>query len=151
MVSVDKLLEKPCYVIDFLPQPVPKNSGGQFFRIENYLLNHSEQYGIAGRFTRILLKIMCYYPVAVHWGEWIEQPSPEQISDIVRAIIEDHSGYMDMLFPTADALLQFEWDCLHISVYNPDAGMRSLFEKIAASEGMFWRKAQPEIMEEEPL
>ena len=53
----------------------------------------------------------------------------------------DLAGNMNMVFTSKDALLQFGWDCLNISIYNPDEEMRILFEKIAASEGMFWRKA----------
>ena len=43
-------------------------------------------------------------------------------------------------FTSKDALLQFGWDCLNISIYNPDEEMCMLFEKIATSEEMFWRK-----------
>lgn len=32
------LLERQCYVIDFLPRQVSKDADGQFFKIENYLL-----------------------------------------------------------------------------------------------------------------
>ena len=83
---------------------------------------------------------MCYYPVSVYWGEWIEQPSPEQVAEIIDTIMENHSGDMNMLFTSKDALLQFGRDCLNISIYNPDEEMCRLFEKIATSEGMFWRK-----------
>ena len=142
MQMVDRLLETPCYIIDFLPQQVSKNCGGQFFKVETYLLNNYERYGLRDRFIRILLKVMCYYPVSVHWGEWIEQPAPEQIANIVDTIMENHSGDMNMVFSSKDALLQFGWDCLNISIYNPDDEMRVLLEQIAASEGMFWRKAE---------
>lgn len=142
MQIVDRLLETPCYIIDFLPQQVPKDCGGQFFKVENYLLNHYERYGFRDRFTRILLKVMCYYPVSVQWGEWIEQPAPEQVAEIIDTIMENHSGDMNMLFTNKDAFIQFGWDCLNISIYNPDDEMRVLLEQIATSEGMFWRKAE---------
>ena len=48
---------------------------------------------------------------------------------------------MDMLFLEKDTLLQFEWDCMNLSIYNPDEEMRELLEQIAWSEGMFFRKA----------
>lgn len=43
----------------------------------------------------------------------------------------------NMLFPDKNALLQFEWDCMNLSFYNPDEEMRELLEQIARSEGMF--------------
>ncbi len=97
MDIIDKLLETPCYIMDFLPKQVPMNCGGQFFEVETYLLNHYDYCGLRDRFVGVILKAMCYYPVSVHWGKWIEQPTPE---------------------------------------------MCMLFEKIAASEGLFWRKSE---------
>ena len=140
MQIVDRLLETPCYIIDFLPQQVPKDCGGQYFKVENYFLNHYDRYGLKGRLISIILRIMCYYPVSVYWGEWIEQPSPEQVAEIIDTIMENHSGDMNMLFTSKDALLQLGWDCLNISIYNPDEEMCVLFEQLATSEGMFWRK-----------
>ena len=140
MSDINRLLEKPCYIIDFLPRQVQKDCGGQFFKVENYFLNHYDLYGLRDRFIRTILKAMCYYPVSVYWGEWIEQPSPEQVAEIIDTIMENHSVDMNMLFTSKDALLQLGWDCLNISIYNPDEEMCMLFEKIATSEGMFWRK-----------
>ena len=142
MQTVDKLLEKPCYIIDFLPRQVPKDCGGQFFEVESYFLNHAECYGLRDRFIRIILKIMCYYPVSVHWREWTEQPTPGQVVEIMDTIFEKHSGDMNMLITSKDVLIQFGSDCLNISIYNPNEEMSELLEKIAASEGMFWRKAE---------
>ena len=139
MYVVDKLLEKPCYILDFLPRQVPKDCGGQFFKVETYLLNHYERYGLRDRFIRVILKLMCYYRVSMHWGNWIDQPTPEQVAEIMDKIMHNHSGWMDMLFPEQDALLQFEWDCMHLSVYNPDEDLCALLEQIAWSEGLFFR------------
>ena len=141
MQKVERLLEKPCYIIDFLPYQVPKACGEQFFKVENYLLNHYDRYGFRDCFIRIVLKIMCYYPVSVLWGKWIDQPEPEQAAEIIDTIMKNHSGDMNMLFTNNDVLLQFGWDCLHISIYNPDEEMCVLLEKLAISEGMFWRKS----------
>lgn len=142
MNLVDQLLEKPCYIIDFLPQKVKENCNGQFFEVENYLLNHYDRFGIRDRIICTLLKMMCYYPVSVLWGEWIENPKPEQVVYIIDTIMKKQSGELNVIFTNKDALLQFDWDCLNISIYNPDAEMKILFEKIASSEGMFWRKAE---------
>lgn len=127
--------------MDFLPQQVPKNSGGQFFKVEDYFLAHDECYGFKDRLIRAVLKVMCYYPVSLYWEKWIEQPTPEQVAEIVDTMVENQSGDITMVFTGKDTLLQFEWDCLNISFYNPDREMCELFDKIAASEGLFWRKA----------
>ena len=37
---------------------------------------------------------------------------------------------------------EYKHQCLVYYVYNPNGEMKILFEKIASSEGMFWRKAE---------
>lgn len=105
METVDRLLETQCYIIDFLPRQVPKDCGGQFFEVESYFLNHAECYGLRDRFIRIILKTMCYYPVSVYWGEWLEQPTPEQVVEIMDIIFAKHSGDMNMLLTSKDVLI----------------------------------------------
>ena len=35
-LGIDEILEKPCWVIDILPERVPEDSEGQYFTIEKY-------------------------------------------------------------------------------------------------------------------
>ena len=76
---------------------------------------------------------------SIYQNGWIEEPSPEQMVEMIDSIIEEHSCDMNIMIK--DTLIQFGGDCLHMSVYNPDEEMCVLFEEIAISEGMFWRKA----------
>lgn len=45
--KVDELLEKSCYVIDFLPEQVKPDTGGQYFDIEYYLLNSEKHFSLS--------------------------------------------------------------------------------------------------------
>lgn len=126
--------------MDYLPWQVPRDCGGQVFEIENYLLRNNESHGLKNKFLNIILKLMCYYRVSIHCDEWIEQPAPEQVAEIIEKIMNNHSGWINLLFSEKEALLQFEWDCMYLSFYNPDEEMRKLLEQIAWSEGMFFRK-----------
>lgn len=139
MENIDKLLEAPCYVVDFLPKQVSKDAGGHFFEVENYLLSHHVWYGLRDRFVRFVLKVMCYYPILIYQDGWVGNTTPEQMVEMMDFIMEEQSCDMNIMIK--DTLMQFGWDCLHMSVYNPDEEMCVLFEKIANSEGMFWRKA----------
>ena len=139
MENIDKLLEAPCYVVDFLPKRVSKETNGQFFEVENYLLNHHEWYGLRDRFVRFILKVMCYYPISIYQDGWVGDPTPEQMVEMIDFIMEEHSCDMNIMIK--DTLIQFGWDCLHMSVYNPDEEICELFEQIAVSEGLFLRKA----------
>ena len=42
---INELLETQCYIIDLLPEQVPADSKGQFFKVEGYFLKEFEQYG----------------------------------------------------------------------------------------------------------
>ena len=140
--KIDQLLEKACYIIDFLPQTISKSSKGQFFEVEYFLLNSDKHYGIRDKFVNIILKLMCYFHVSVLWGGLIDYPKPEVIEQAVTEIMDNHSGTLNVLFPEENALLVFDWDCLNLSVYNPTESMKSLMEKIALSEGLFWRESE---------
>lgn len=140
---IDRLLLKPCYVIDVLPKRVPISSKGQFYEVEHYLLNNFEEYGLHNRYTGIILKLMCYYETSVYWdGNWLDTPAPERIADAVNKIMNHHFGTLDVLFAEDDALLVFEGGCLNMSVYNPSDHLKSIMASLAMSEGLFWWKSE---------
>lgn len=140
--TVDELLEKECYIIDWLPETVSKNAAAQFLDVEYYLLNSKRHSILKDKFISIILKIMCYYHISILWNGWIDWPKPEMIENAISEIMINHSGTLDCLFPEEHALLVFNWDCLNLSVYNPSETMQRLFEQIAFSEGLFWRVAE---------
>ena len=143
MEIIDRLLGKSCYIIDYLPVPVPKDSKGQFFEVEEYLLNHFEHYGLRDRFIGIVLKLMCYYHTSVFInGEWKEQPSPDVVVELIKEIVQKSSDSLNIRFSEKDALLVMDGDCLNMTVYNPDEEMCILLKDIAASEGVFFRKGR---------
>lgn len=141
MEKIDTLLEKPCYIMDFLPEQVKPDNGGQFFDVEYYMLNSEKYIGLKDRFVAVILKLMCYYHVAILWSGWVDRPSPKMIEEAVLEIMENHSGTLNVLLVEEDALLVFDWDCLNLSVFNSPKEVQSIMEKIAFSEGLFWRKA----------
>ncbi len=140
--KIDELLEKSYYVIDFLPQRVPKNNNGHFFDVEYYLLNNEKRHEMKNKYVNIILKLMCYYRASILWSEWNDNPKPADIENAISEIMENHSGTLNILFSDEDVLLVFEWDCLNLTVYNMTENMKKLAEKIALSEGFFcWKGA----------
>ena len=138
--KINELLEKPCHVIDFLPQRVPNTSNGHFFDVEYYLLNSKKRHEMKNRYVNIILKLMCYYRTSILWNGWNNNPKPADIEDAVSEIMENHSGTLNILFPNEETLLVFEWDCLNFAVYNLSESMKEIVEKIALSEGFFcWK------------
>ena len=63
MENVFELLEKPYWVVDILPKQVPKDSAGQYFKVEQYFLKRRP--ALCEKFVRVLLKLNCYLDVEV--------------------------------------------------------------------------------------
>lgn len=82
MDQIEALLKKQCYIIDILPKKVPADSKGSFFDVEAYFSDHNRQYAFQNKFTAIILKLMCYYPIAVFSYDnyrLIRYPSPQTV------------------------------------------------------------------------
>lgn len=138
---IDRLLQKDCYIVDFLPETVSGDANGQFFDVEYYLLNSKKYCVLKDKFVFVILKLMCYFHILILWNGWIDKPKPELIENVVTEIMSNHSGTLNCLFPDENMLLVFDWDCLNLSVYNPPEKAQWLLEKIAFSEGLFWRRS----------
>ena len=127
--KIDELLQKPYWIIDILPEQVPKESKGQFFEIESFFLESSRLASIKQKHINVLLKLNCYYQISID-GE--VNPSPEQI---VKAVMERSLQIM-----VDEALILSEPDELHMTVYNLDEKMMKLITAISSGEGLFvWK------------
>ena len=51
---VERLLEAPYWVIDFLPKQVPQDSAGQFFAVEQYYLQEPQHERLCRQFTDVV-------------------------------------------------------------------------------------------------
>lgn len=134
---IDKYLEKPYWVIDFLPKQVPENSRGQYFSIENYYLGEP-QYGLLlQKFVHILTKLNCYEDFLVFHssGEWVNNPAPQTLEKWVKG-----RKPLFVLMESQDTLLAINGDDLYITLYNPNEEVLQLVSPMAASEGLFlWK------------
>lgn len=140
--NIDRLLEKPCYIIDFLPERVKQDSHGQFFDVESYFLNDDKCFALKNRFVNVILKLMCFYHISILWNGWKEQPSPKTISTIMGEMMLHHSGTLNVLLTEENTLVVFEGDSLNLSIYDPAVKVQSIMERIAVSEGLFWRRSE---------
>ena len=127
--KADELLQKPYWVIDILPEQVPKESKGQFFEIERFLLESSRLTSIKQKHINVLLKLNCYYQISID-GE--VNPSPERIvEDVMERSVQIMVG---------EAMILSEPDELHMTVYNPDEKLMRLITAISSGEGLFvWK------------
>jgi len=133
---IEALLEKPCWVIDLLPEQVKANSGGQFFAVERFYLQKPRQAELRRRFGEILLKVNCYYDLRVCEPEaeiWESNPAPERL---LARILENETD-LCILLPEESALFTLSRDDINMAVYNPSEGLLRLLDRLALAAGLF--------------
>ena len=147
-MTVEEYLEKPYWVIDILPKQVPADSKGQYFRIEEYYLEHPQIDAIYRKFTNILLKLNCYEEIDVSQDDgehqssgekWMTNPAPKDIEAMLMKCLSDES-MLSVYLKSSDALITISGDDTYMTVYNPSEEAIELLGSLATSEGLFiWK------------
>ena len=136
---IEQLLEKPCWVVDLLPQRVPASRGAQFSAVEAYYLNRQNGKKLRKRFTDILLKLNCYYDFLLYRGSHglaTLNPPPE----ILAKRIMDAQEELLILLESEDALILIGRDDTCISFYNPSEPLLTMLVQLARAHSLFlWR------------
>lgn len=143
-MTVEEYLEKPYWVIDILPKQVPTDSKGQYFKIEEYYLEHPQIDAIYRKFTNVLLKLNSYEEIDVTQdGEkWMTNPAPKDIEAMLLKFISDES-MLSFYLKSSDALITISGDDTYMTVYNPSEETIELLGSLATSEGLFiWSPEQ---------
>lgn len=143
--AVERLLEAPYSVVDFLPRQVPADSGGQFFAVEEFFLQPEQLTELYRRFAQVLLKLNCYYDFAVgrEDEDWTENPPPQALIDRVLSCAA--GGYLLVLLPQEDALITLSGGDLCMTVYHPAPALLDTAAQLARAEGLFtWQPPQRE-------
>ena len=133
---IEKLLEKPCWVIDILPYQVPKESAGQYFAVEEYYLKEPQNRKLRQCFIGMLLKLNCYYDFLFYQNDKIiEKPSPEQLEDMIL----HNTDTVDILLQE-DVLITIRNDDTYLTVYDPDEKLLKTLKQLSAAHGLFlWK------------
>ena len=136
---VEGLLEKPYWVVDFLPYQVPEDSRGQFFAVERYYLEESQHEHLCRQFADVLLKLNCYHDLTVsHGDEWVKNPDPETLAAWVTESL--HNGHLCILVDDAEALITVSGGDTNITLYNLSDELQRLISQLATSAGLFlWK------------
>ena len=54
-MTIEELLQTPCWVVDFLPRQVPVDSAGQYFSVEKYYLEKERMAAIKQKHIELVL------------------------------------------------------------------------------------------------
>ena len=137
MMTIDDYLEKPYWLIDILPKQVPANSRGQYFKMEKYWLQQPQFGMIRRKFASLLMKLNCYYGIAVADASGAV-PVCLQPESLEKMLIGGDTVYMVM--DSENAMIGFNGDDHYMTLYNPNKELLELVSLLASSEGLFvWK------------
>ena len=142
MENVFYLLEKPYWVVDILPKQVPKDSAGQYFKVEQYFLKRRP--ALCEKFVRVLLKLNCYLDMEVSEdGEsWTLNPAPEALEQEIGACMDDGpaNAMLYVFMKSESTLMVIDRDCTYMTLYNPSETLLELVRELVVPEGLYvWK------------
>ena len=138
---LEELLEGPYCVIDFLPEQAPEK-GGNYFAVEAFYRKSPLREELNGRFLRLLLGLNCFERFVLgelQKDEWTEDPSPEKLEALLSGRFSDPGINLALLLSNGQSALTLYGDDLYMTLYAPSPRLRSLVQKLAASQGLFLR------------
>ncbi len=139
--AVERLLEEPYHVIDFLPAQVPTDSAGQYFAVEAFYREPPRRKQLYRKFADLLLGLNCYYDLAVTDGkEWRTDVPPADLYAMVEKCPEN--GFLNILTGNGDSLITLYGGDLYMTLYRASDKLLELTEKLACVQGLFVRKGQ---------
>ena len=129
--SVEELLQEEYWIIDILPEQVPKRSPGQYFAVEEYYLSGPRLEAVRQRHIDTVLKLNCYRDISLDEETEINPP-PGRIAE------EMAKRHLCIL--TGDSMIMSEPDDLSMTLYHPDGELLELVRTLAAGEGLYvWK------------
>ena len=132
------LLEGPYWIVDILPEQVPKDAPGQYFEVERYFLQHERIQNLRRRFAEILLRLNCYFDMAVSFDScesWEKNPDPETFAERLAGL--SGNSFLRAVFDAERAMIDVEHDDTYMTVYDPDLRLMDKLKVLAAAEGLF--------------
>jgi GNAT superfamily N-acetyltransferase len=131
--TVEELLNTPYWIVDILPEQVPADCNGQYFKVEKYYLGRKRFAEIKQKHVNLVLKLNCYRDVTLEDADGVLPPEVNPVP----AKIEQEMRKRYVPVRVGDALIISEPDDTHLTLFNPDEELLALVRTIAAGEGLF--------------
>ncbi len=135
---IEHLIDGPYWVADILPKRVPAGKPDRYFDVEKYFLQKDRIREIYRRYAEILIRLNCYYSMAVSFdcGEsWEEDPEP---AVFVQKVLEaPQTAQLRVLFPAQNAMIDLDVGYTDLAVYDPDSNILDLLRPMLLAEGFF--------------
>lgn len=141
-MNIDDFLNKPYWIIDILPKQVTQDAAGQYFKVEQYYLEHVD--GLRQQYFDLLLKLNCYYDIALsHDGEiWTRNPDPRDMEQWLGACLSINPSQCSLfvMVESENSLMMAERDSTYMTIYQPSEALQDLLHRLATAAGLFlWK------------
>lgn len=143
---IEEYLDMPFRLVDHLPQSVPDDAEGQLFMVDRYFRSAPQLSVLHRRQARILLRLNCYYDMAVttDGGEtWEKNPDPERLVGMVDKL--SGADFVRALFPSADVMIEVCANRTQMTVVCSDEKITELIRQLTAAEGLFLSEEHPDF------
>ncbi len=132
-MTIDELLKTPYWIIDILPQQVPKDSPGQYFAVADYWHSEPQRTAIKQKHIDLILKLNCYRDLYLDEEE-TPNPRPE--------ILVGEMLMRYLCIKVDDAMIVSDPEDTYLTLYNPNEKLLELVKTLAGGEGLFvWQPA----------
>ena len=143
---VERMLEQPYWVIDFLPAQAPERAGN-YAGVERYFLKPELVVPLRERLAHVLLRLNCYHDIWTCAGTdgWAHNPDPQTLVDLLSACVPVGDGprWVNVLVGECDALLTLDAGDLYATLYGPSGSLLDLVRALAQTEGLcVWQPPQ---------
>lgn len=138
--------ESRVWIVDILPRRVPADGDGQYFAVEDYLLERPQVDEVYQRFARLLVKLNCYYDFVVTDFEAefrIVNPAPSALTSLVMGCVAQDAprGAPVIALPSVGAEITVNGDFLYMAVRGGTDEMLKTVGLLAGAEGLFMWEA----------
>ena len=79
-MTPEELLDTSYWIIDILPEQVPKDSPGQYFAVEDYFLREQLD-AVKQKHINVILKLNCYRDISI---DGCVDPDPAATAEVIR-------------------------------------------------------------------
>lgn len=135
---IGRLLEGSCWIVDTLPEQVPRNAPGQYFRADRYFRQPERLAALYRRFAELLLRLNCYDRMAVSFDScehWEINPEPEAFVRQLSAL--PPNGFFRAVFEEKEAMIDLDAGDTWLTLFDPGEQLLCRVRALAGAEGLF--------------